>query len=174
MSGTSCEEQKPDVDVKRDLESTMMTSVVMSSQSAVVKRSARAGSVLMKSAVTSAISREIQCNQQLSQDTSRKVPVARYQSQDTSRKVPVAEYTSRKMMNQSQATMHPVAGYSVLLIQSQEIQSLNRDVKQVLSEQPRAGRVYEFSQLLVAGSGLYTMYRSYLLVEPSEDEEGET
>ncbi|KZV23734.1 hypothetical protein F511_26501 [Dorcoceras hygrometricum] len=32
----------------------------------------------------------------------------------------------------------------------------------------------EFSQLLVAGSGLYTMCRSNLLVEPSEEEEGET
>ncbi|KZV16174.1 small RNA 2'-O-methyltransferase-like [Dorcoceras hygrometricum] len=49
----------------QDLEIAMMTSAVMSSQSAVVKRSARAGSAMMKSAVTSAISRELQCNQLL-------------------------------------------------------------------------------------------------------------
>ncbi|KZV56794.1 hypothetical protein F511_37156 [Dorcoceras hygrometricum] len=84
-------------------------------------------------------------NQQVG--TSRKVPVARYQSQGTSRKVPVAEYTSRsipvtvdpvagyrelqpvdkessrKMMYRSQATVHPVADYSVFHIQSQEKQT---------------------------------------------------
>ncbi|KZV27141.1 hypothetical protein F511_26884 [Dorcoceras hygrometricum] len=54
-------------------------------------RSARAGSAMLKSAVTSAISRELQCNQQL-------------QSQSS----------SRKMMYQLQATVHPVASYSAL------------------------------------------------------------
>ncbi|KZV52964.1 hypothetical protein F511_34818 [Dorcoceras hygrometricum] len=90
-------------------------------------RSARVGSAMMESAVTSAISRELQCNQKLILEvsdsktmsfglidttafclrakiqqmlfalitSSRKIPVARYQSQGT----------SRKMMNQSQATV---------------------------------------------------------------------
>ncbi|KZV28703.1 hypothetical protein F511_31605 [Dorcoceras hygrometricum] len=129
-----CEEQKPDVDVKRDLESAMMTSAVMSSQSAVVKRSARAGSVLMKSAVTSAISREIQCNQQLVLEVSdsktmsfglidttafclrAKIQHMLFALITSSRKIPVAKYTSRNMM-------HPVTGYSVMHIQSQEIQT---------------------------------------------------
>ncbi|KZT76503.1 hypothetical protein F511_46472 [Dorcoceras hygrometricum] len=80
-------------------------------------RSARAGSAMMKSAVTydSILPSRL--------DSADALCIDNQQSQDTSRKVPVAEYTSRKMLNQSQATVHPVAGYSVLHIQSQEIQT---------------------------------------------------
>ncbi|KZV54868.1 hypothetical protein F511_39231 [Dorcoceras hygrometricum] len=81
--------------------SAMMTSAVMSSQSAVVKRSAGAGSAMMKSAVTSANSRELQVQ-----------PAVAGSYSSSSRSIPVAEYTSRKVMNQSQATVNPVASYS--------------------------------------------------------------
>ncbi|KZV27177.1 hypothetical protein F511_31769 [Dorcoceras hygrometricum] len=118
----------------------MMTSAVMSSQSAVVKRSARAGSVLMKSAVTSAISIELQCNQQLVLEVSdsktmsfglidttafclrAKIQQMLFALITSSRKIPVARYQSqgtscRVYQSQDDAPSHrlqcfayPVAG----------------------------------------------------------------
>ncbi|KZV21098.1 hypothetical protein F511_29375 [Dorcoceras hygrometricum] len=104
---------------------------MMSTQSTVVKRSARAGSAMMKSAVTSAISRELQCNQQLIVEVSEKndvVWINRYDSVGlrakiqqmlfalitTSRKVPVARYQSQGTSRRVYLSQddEPVAGYN--------------------------------------------------------------
>ncbi|KZV53562.1 hypothetical protein F511_40887 [Dorcoceras hygrometricum] len=119
----------------RDLELAMMTSAYLLDEPISSKddvnsklqyiqqstRSARAGSAMMKSAVTSAISRELQCNQQLILEVSdsktmtfglidttafclrAKIQQMLFASITSSRKIPVARYQSQSI---------PVASYS--------------------------------------------------------------